>query len=45
MVEAKQLRSLRFGDAVRIPRRALFACLRGMTADEFDRYVENRAHT
>jgi excisionase family DNA binding protein len=43
MVVGKQIRSLRFGDAVRIPRRALFACLRGMSSEEFDQYVENRS--
>jgi excisionase family DNA binding protein len=42
MVAGKQMRSLRFGDAVRIPRRALFACLRGMSSEEFDQYLENR---
>ena len=26
----------------RIPRRALFACLRGMTAEEFDDHMEAR---
>jgi excisionase family DNA binding protein len=40
MVASSQLRSLRLGDAVRIPRRALYACLRGMTSEEFDQYVE-----
>jgi excisionase family DNA binding protein len=40
MVAGKQIRSLRFGDVVRIPRRSLFACLRGMTSEEFDQYVE-----
>jgi excisionase family DNA binding protein len=43
MAASKQIRSLRIGDAVRIPRRALFACLRGMTSEEFDQYVENKA--
>lgn len=41
MVKSKEIRSLRLGDAVRIPRRALLACLRGMTPEEFDEYVEN----
>ena len=43
MVQSKQIRSLRFGGVTRIPRRALFACLRGMSADEFDDYIEKRA--
>jgi AcrR family transcriptional regulator len=45
MVASKQIRSLHLGDTIRIPRRALYACLRGMTPDEFDRHVEGEAHT
>jgi excisionase family DNA binding protein len=44
MISDRQIRSLRLGDTVRIPRRALYAFLRGMTAEEFDRYVEDNAH-
>lgn len=44
MVRDKQIRSLRLAGITRIPRRALFACLRGMTADEFDGFLENRGH-
>jgi excisionase family DNA binding protein len=43
MVASKQIRSLRLGDTIRIPRRALFACLRGMTPEEFDQYLEDEA--
>jgi excisionase family DNA binding protein len=43
LVQEKQIRSLRFGGATRIPRRALFACLRGMTAGQFDDYIEKRS--
>ena len=43
MVRDKHIRTLRFGDETRIPRRALFACLRGMTADEFDDFLARRA--
>jgi excisionase family DNA binding protein len=45
MVLEKQIRSLRFGDETRIPRRALVACLRGMSAEEFDDFLEKRAGT
>jgi excisionase family DNA binding protein len=40
MVQERQLRAIRLAGATRIPRRALFACLRGMTADEFDGFLE-----
>lgn len=43
MIADRQIRSLRLGDTARIPRRALYAFLRGMTAEEFDRYVEDKA--
>ena len=42
MIAEKQLKSVRIAGAVRIPRRALFACLRGMTAEEFDAFLETR---
>ena len=44
MVQDKQIKSLRLGGLTRIPRRALLACLRGMSADEFDDLLLNRAH-
>ena len=40
MVRSRQLRAIRLAGVTRIPRRALFACLRGMTADEFDAFLE-----
>jgi len=43
MARDKQIRSLRFGGLTRIPRRALFAALRGMSAEEFDDFLEKRA--
>jgi excisionase family DNA binding protein len=43
MVRKRQLRAIQLAGATRIPRRALFACLRGMTADEFDAFLEKRA--
>jgi excisionase family DNA binding protein len=43
MVRERQLRAIQLAGATRIPRRALFACLRGMTADEFDAFLEKRA--
>ena len=43
MVAGRQVRSLRFGDTVRIPRRALLACLRGITPEEFDQHQEKGA--
>ena len=36
MVLDRQIGSLRFGGETRIPRRALLACLRGVTAEEFE---------
>jgi excisionase family DNA binding protein len=42
MVTTGQIRSLRLVSETRVPRRALLACLRGMTAEEFDALVENR---
>jgi len=39
MVRARQIMSLRLGDETRIPRRALLACLRGMTLEEFDHFL------
>jgi excisionase family DNA binding protein len=41
MVLAKKLRAVRLGGELRIPRRALLACLRGMSADEFDDYLHS----
>jgi hypothetical protein len=43
MVLKNEVRSVRFGGETRITRRALFACLRGMSADEFDDFLERRA--
>ena len=43
MIRERQLKAVRIGGVARIPRRALFACLRGMTADEFDDFLEKRA--
>jgi excisionase family DNA binding protein len=43
MVRERQLRAILLAGVARIPRRALFACLRGMTADEFDGFLEKRA--
>lgn len=43
MVRAKQIMSLRLGDETRIPRRALLACLRGMSLEEFDDFLLDRA--
>jgi AcrR family transcriptional regulator len=45
MVRDKQIRSLQLAGTTRIPRRALFACLRGMTAGEFDAFLEKRERT
>jgi excisionase family DNA binding protein len=42
MVADRQIRSVCVGGLVRIPRRSIFACLRGMSAAEFDQYLENR---
>lgn len=42
MVLEGQVKSLRFGNETRIPRRALVACLRGMSAEEFDDLLETR---
>jgi excisionase family DNA binding protein len=43
MARDKHIGTLRFGDETRVPRRALLACLRGMTADEFDDFLAKRA--
>ena len=43
MVPDKQIKSLRLGGLTRIPR-GRCACLRGMSADEFDDLLLNRAH-
>jgi excisionase family DNA binding protein len=43
MIRDKQMRAIRLAGVTRIPRRALFACLRGMTAEEFDGFLEKRA--
>ena len=40
MVSTKEIGSIRFGGVIRIPRRAVFAVLRGMTAAEFDEYLQ-----
>jgi excisionase family DNA binding protein len=40
MVLDGQIRAIRLNSEARIPRRALFACLRGMTTEEFDDYLE-----
>jgi excisionase family DNA binding protein len=42
MATAKQIGSIRLGGSVRIPRRAVFACLRGMSAAEFDEYIQRQ---
>ena len=39
MVVAKEIRAIRLGGFMRIPRRAIFAALRGMTAAEFDEHI------
>jgi excisionase family DNA binding protein len=39
MMSAKEIRSIRLGGFTRIPRRAVFAALRGMTAAEFDEHI------
>jgi excisionase family DNA binding protein len=44
MIGDGQIRAIRIGDETRIPRRALLAFLRGMSAEEFDDYVLKRAH-
>jgi excisionase family DNA binding protein len=43
MALEREIRSVRLGGETRIPRRALLACLRGMSADEFDGYLEERS--
>jgi excisionase family DNA binding protein len=43
MLHDGQIRALRFGNETRIPRRALVACLRGMSAEEFDDYLRPAA--
>ncbi len=42
MVSEGNLRSLQLDEAIRIPRRALLACLRGMTAAGFDEFLQKR---
>ncbi len=42
MVRRRQISSLNLGRAIRIPRRALVAYLRGMGADEFDNLVTKK---
>jgi excisionase family DNA binding protein len=39
MVLAKELRAVSLGGEMRVPRRALLACLQGMSADEFDEHL------
>jgi excisionase family DNA binding protein len=39
MVAAKEMASIQLGGHTRIPRRAVFASLRGMTGDQFDEYL------
>ena len=39
MISAKEIRSIRLGGFTRIPRRAVFAALRGMTTAQFDEYI------
>jgi excisionase family DNA binding protein len=43
MALEREIRSVRLGGETRIPRRALLACLRGMSAEEFDGYLEERS--
>jgi excisionase family DNA binding protein len=43
MITGGQIRSIRVGDEIRIPRRALLAFLRGMSVEEFDDCVLRRA--
>jgi excisionase family DNA binding protein len=43
LVAANQIGSLRFGDETRISRRTLVACLRGVSPEELDDYLERRA--
>lgn len=43
MVRTKQVMALRLGDDTRIPRRSLLACLRGMSVEEFDDFLLERA--
>jgi excisionase family DNA binding protein len=42
MIGSGEIHSIRFGGLTRIPRRALFACVRGMSAEEFDDLIEKR---
>ncbi len=42
MVKQRRLPSLDLGHKIRIPRRALVAFLRGMDADEFDRFIKRK---
>lgn len=45
MVAEKQIKAVRISGILRIPRRALFACLRGLTAEQFDDFLEKRTRT
>ena len=45
MVAEKQIKAVRIAGILRIPRRALFACLRGLTAEQFDDFLEKRTRT
>jgi excisionase family DNA binding protein len=42
MVRQRQLRSIKIGNQIRIPRRALVAYLRGMDADAFDEFIKRK---
>lgn len=42
MIDKRQLPALTLGRKIRIPRRALVAFLRGMDADEFDRFIKRK---
>jgi len=42
LVDRRQLNALSVGGETRIPRRTLLAFLRGMTDEEFDRFLERR---
>jgi excisionase family DNA binding protein len=44
LVSDGHIRSLRLGTETRIPRRALVACVRGLSSEEFDELLEARAH-
>lgn len=43
LVAADKIGSLRFGDETRISRRTLMACLRGVSLEDLDDYLERRA--